>query len=202
MRTCAYARWMTVGTAEGRRGGHYGIAAMRGTSIGARMYWTWRPRALCRQRCAKNDGFSALLTARSYVRAWKQCRVNVVPRTSRRRGGAASSWRWSPCSVPRACPVPRRVRWVLRFHFLCVCDSLSLTDVHVFCKLSSVGTRCRPRDALPRSFAVRFGPTRRSQPALPYLAVHWQPSEKGNRENSKFPHSCLRSRSSATRCSA
>jgi len=60
-----------------------------------------------------------------------------VARPGRRDGGGASSWRWSQCSVPRACPVPRRVRWVL---------ARCLVLARAYARTRTCPSACRCRD--------------------------------------------------------
>lgn len=116
------------------------------------------------------------------------------------------AWRWSQCNVLRACPVPRRARWVFFFvYFLLpmrVCAYIP-TPALIF------DSRGDERVALSASFAREWNAIVTLPPslafatldspargalaagvrpaALPYLAVLWQPSGNGNRENSKFP---------------
>lgn len=165
-----------------------------------RLYRTWPPRAWYRQRCAKNDGFSALLTARSYVRAREQCRASV---------SAASRGRDGATAVPHHHGVGHRAAFPERVQFP--------AEFGEFSRASSSSSRARtparravgvsivgeppPSIALHRRsgvasdtrlLAVWLGSPQLDR-RLPYLAVHWQPCEKANRERefSELPLSRL-----------
>lgn len=168
----------------------------------SRLYRIWPPRAWCRQRCAKNDGFSALLTARSYLRAREQCRANVVLRrdvgTTRRR-----------CRITMALVTVQRSPSVSSspqssVSVLCCTFHVQFVVVHAV-QMHILSARYRPREMrydtrrvvlASRSLARDSNrPSAGVRPAaLPYLAVHWQPCEKGNLWEFKAPlyTSCVR----------
>lgn len=182
-----------VGSGEGEELGVRWHARAR---CGRRLYQTW-PRAWYRQRCAKNDGLSALLTARSLTcarensaeRVFVAC--NATRRAVRRR------------DATRRAVVPRLIAMALvtvqRSPSVSSSPQSSVSFVRLFPRytwtwISRVvyarnNDRAVPRERdcyiaaptlvrfslarLPRTWSLERRPA-----ALPYLAVLWQPKRE------------------------
>jgi len=135
----------------------------------SRLYRIWPPQAWCRQRCAKNDEFSALLTARSYfVRAREQCQVNVVLRRdielTRRRDRITMALVTVQRSPSVSSSPQSSVSVLLPSTYNSSCTHRIIGALSA---ASKVRLQCRPVESLAR--ATPFRPELRPA-VLPYLA--------------------------------